>query len=123
MRVSLILAHEVLPPFFSAMCTLESLRKLHSENLGDAMTTNSTWQELYRAALLELRPDELRPRIDAAEGAIQKRLSELRQNDSNFEEEARALDDALRGLRVLVSTECQPLRSSLSVLAQSEVRS
>jgi hypothetical protein len=82
---------------------------------------NSTWQELYRAALIELRPEELRARIDAAEIAIQQRASKLRQNDSNPEEEARALDDALRGLRVLVSTECRPPRPTPSVLAQGEV--
>ncbi len=83
----------------------------------------STWQELYRAALLELHPDELRPRIDAAERAIQRRISDLRQNDCNSAEELRALDDALRGLRVLISTECKPPQSTPSVLAQGEVRS
>jgi|HubBroStandDraft_5_1064220.scaffolds.fasta_scaffold06109_3 hypothetical protein len=87
------------------------------------MTTNSTWQELYRTALLELRPEELRPRIDAAERAIQHRISELRRNDSDSAEEARALDDALRGLRILVSTECKSPQSTSSVLAQREVTS
>jgi len=87
------------------------------------MTTNSTWQELYRAALLELRPEELRPQIDAAEKAIQQRLSELRPSDSSFEEESRALDDALRGLRVLASTECKPPQTTASVFAQGQVTS
>jgi hypothetical protein len=85
------------------------------------MNTNSNWQELYRAALLELRLEKLRPRIDAAERAIQRRISELRQNDSESAEESRALDDALRGLRILVSTECQPPQSAPSVLAPGEV--
>jgi hypothetical protein len=32
------------------------------------MTTQVGWRELYQAALLELRPEELRTRIDDAEG-------------------------------------------------------
>ncbi len=51
-----------------------------------AMTMNVGWQELYQAALLELRPDELRRRIDEAEKAIQQRIVELSRNDSSSEE-------------------------------------
>ncbi len=72
------------------------------------MTTKYVWQELYRAALLEVRPEELRPRIDAAEAAIQERILELRQSDSSCEDERHALADALCGLRTLVKTECAP---------------
>jgi hypothetical protein len=57
--------------------------------------------------MFELRPDELRRRIDDAEKAIQQRIVELTQNDSSSEEERRAIEDALRGLRVLASTECK----------------
>jgi hypothetical protein len=67
---------------------------------------NREWQELYQAALLELRPEELRQRIEKAEGAIQKRLTELSRDDSDSAQESQALDDALRGLRVLRTTEC-----------------
>jgi hypothetical protein len=87
------------------------------------MTTNVGWRELYQAAMLELRPEELRLRIDNAERAIQQRIEELRQDGSNSKEELRALDDALRGLRVLASTECKVPESSLSGLAKSEVTS
>jgi hypothetical protein len=87
------------------------------------MTTNIGWQELYRAAMLELRPEQLRLRIDDAEKAIQQRIAELRQGDSSSAEELRALDDALRGLRVLASTECKSTQSILSGLASSEVTS
>jgi hypothetical protein len=66
------------------------------------------WQELYQAAMLELRPDELRRRIDDAEKAIHQRIVELTQNDASSEGERRAIDDALRGLRALASTECKP---------------
>ena len=87
------------------------------------MTLGVSWQELYRAALLELRPEELRRRIDDAEKAIQQRIAELKQNDSDSWEESCALDDALRGLRVLAGMECKPPRSIFSGLTQSEVKS
>ncbi len=70
------------------------------------MTTTSSWRELYQAALLELRPKELRPRIDAAVAGIQQRVEHLRLSDSNSAGELRDLDDALRGLRLLERTEC-----------------
>jgi hypothetical protein len=85
-----------------------------------AMNMNAGWQELYRAAMLELRPDELRRRIDDAEKAIQQRILELTQNDSSSEEERRAIEDALRGLRDLASTECKPPLSANLGLAQNK---
>jgi hypothetical protein len=84
------------------------------------MTTNLDWRELYHAAMLELRPEELLQRIDDAEKAIQGRIAELRQDDSDSREESRALDDALRGLRVLASMECKSSRSTLSGIGQVE---
>jgi hypothetical protein len=86
------------------------------------MTMDVGWQELYHAALLELRPDELRRRIDEAEKAIQQRIVELSRNDSSSEER-RAIDDALRGLRALASTECKPPVSAHSGLAQNKATS
>ncbi|HKB99660.1 MAG TPA: hypothetical protein VKD23_12830 [Terriglobales bacterium] len=71
------------------------------------MSMDIEWQDLYRAALLELRPDELRRRIDDAEKAIQQRIVELGRDESSSDEERRAIDDALRGLRVLASLECK----------------
>ena len=87
------------------------------------MTMNGTWQEQYQAALLELRPEELPQRIDNAQKAIQQRIAELRRNDSGFGEESQALDDALRGLRVLASTECKPPSSTGPGLAKHEATS
>ena len=72
------------------------------------MNMNVGWPELYQAAMLELRPEELPRRIDAAEKAIQQRIVELSRNDSSSEEERQAIEDALRGLRALASTECKP---------------
>jgi len=69
------------------------------------------WRELYRTALLELRPEDLRWRVAEAEKAIQQRIVELRQDDSSAGEERRALDDALRSLRVLITNECGPPHS------------
>ena len=71
------------------------------------MTIDESWRGLYRAALMELRPEELRRQIAVAEHAVQQRIAELRRGDSSFEEERRELDDALRGLRFLASTECK----------------
>ncbi len=68
---------------------------------------NSSWHEFYKAALLEVQPDQLRRRIEAAEKSIHQRSEELRQAGSHFGEEQAAMADALRGLRVLAENECQ----------------
>jgi hypothetical protein len=83
----------------------------------------ATWQALYQAALLELSPENLRVRIDEAEKAIQQRILELRADDSGSREEARSLDDALRGLRVLAVTEFKSVRAAGPCVAQSETTS
>jgi hypothetical protein len=87
------------------------------------MTLNIAWQDLYQAALLELRPEELRLRIEVAERAIQQRIAELRRDDSSSSDESQALDDALEGLRVLASTECEPVSSTVSGLIKREMAS
>lgn len=87
------------------------------------MDTNIGWRELYQAAMLELRPEELQQRIDEAERAILQRFAELRLDDSGSAEESRALDDALRGLRVLASTECKVPQSTVPGVASTEVSS
>jgi len=66
------------------------------------------WQELYKAALVELRPEELRLRIETAEGVMQRRLHELEQIGAGQSEELQALSDALRSLRTLARSECKP---------------
>ena len=64
------------------------------------------WADLYRAGLLEVDRSKLPDRIEAAEQAIQGRLSELDpltpKND-----ERQALLDALRNLKVLRRYYCQ----------------
>jgi glutathionyl-hydroquinone reductase len=86
------------------------------------VTMNVAWLELYQAALLELRPEELRQRIDAAEEAIHLRIAELGGHASSAKE-LHELGDALRRLRLLARTECKPLHSTLSGVDGSEVAS
>lgn len=56
------------------------------------------WQELYKAAILELDPMQLQDRVKAAESAINARAS-LGVQISRAEQ--RAMDDALSALRML----------------------
>jgi hypothetical protein len=77
------------------------------ENWGDIVNSQFQWQQLYRAALLEVRTEDLDERIAAAEKAIQQRIAELRRDDSSPGEEYHALDDALRMLRAVAVTECK----------------
>jgi len=77
------------------------------------VTTNFGWQEKYTEALLELKREELPGRIEAAEKAICQRLEELKHAAAaSVEDELWAINDALRGLRVLAKTECPPQRSA-----------
>jgi hypothetical protein len=56
------------------------------------------WQELYKAAILELDPMQLQDRVKAAESAITARAS-LGVQISRYERSA--MDDALSALRML----------------------
>jgi FKBP-type peptidyl-prolyl cis-trans isomerase (trigger factor) len=81
---------------------------LHFEmQVEGGITMDLSWQELYRAALLEVQPEQLRQRIDAAEKAIFERSEELRQAGNQGNKEQAAMADALRALRVLAQSECQ----------------
>jgi len=85
--------------------------------------TNVLWEERYREALLELSPEELPRRMDVAEKAIQQRIEELERAGVGSSRERQAIEDALRGLRVLAKTERQTLRPIDSGLAGSKVAS
>jgi hypothetical protein len=58
------------------------------------------WQGEYLAALLEFDPKLLGERLQAAEGAIFKRLQAMSQSTEN-RTERHAIEDALAALRVL----------------------
>jgi hypothetical protein len=66
---------------------------------------NPPWQQLYQAALLEIRPEQFGQRITAAEKAMELRLEALRQSEPGFGAEREAIVDALRRLRVLADSE------------------
>jgi hypothetical protein len=72
------------------------------------VTLNFGWQKEYTEALLELNRKELPWRIEAAEKIIYQRLEELKNAGAASTEELWAINDALRGLRVLAKTECPP---------------
>jgi hypothetical protein len=58
------------------------------------------WQTDYQAALLELDPEKLPQRVEAAETKIFKRLQDLACSSNNLAER-QAIEDALASLRVL----------------------
>ena len=59
-----------------------------------------TWQEPYRAAVIEINPRFLKQKIEAAEQAAKLRLQEL-ENSADGREERIALTDALTALKIL----------------------
>ena len=61
----------------------------------------TTWRDLYRAAILELNPSLLKARLKAAEDAIGARASDARAP----REERKELDDALSTLHRLKKIE------------------
>jgi hypothetical protein len=58
------------------------------------------WFELYASAVLELEPDRLIERVEAAEAAIHGRLRDL-QYDSDHHKERQHMEDAQRTLSFL----------------------
>jgi hypothetical protein len=61
------------------------------------------WIEPYRAAVLEMNPNKVAARIAAAESAIKARIVAVKSAGNN--QELRALQDALRVLRLLEKQE------------------
>ena len=61
----------------------------------------TTWRDLYRAAILELNPSLLKARLKAAEDAIDARASDARAP----REERKEMDDALSTLHRLKKIE------------------
>lgn len=70
------------------------------------MTETIQWQELYRAAMLELDPIKLRQRIEDANEAIQNYREEIKSsNPTGRAEERQQMADALDNLRALLKVE------------------
>ena len=65
------------------------------------MTTNYSWHDFYKAALLETDWTKVEERIQTAESEIQKRYGVLSQDHGGTPEEREALANAMNGLKVL----------------------
>ena len=61
------------------------------------------WQEPYRAAIIEINPKLLRPKIVAAEQAAKLRLKQL-ETSTDHHRELLALTDALTALKIFAET-------------------
>ena len=73
------------------------------------MVQDAHWQDLYKAAMLELNPMELRVKIAVALEAMRLRDEELRQSPQPGSlEEGRAIADAAHNLAVLKKVELRP---------------
>lgn len=76
--------------------------KQEGENMGEKVR----WQDLYAAAMLELDPVKLRPRIEDAHAAIQRYREEMNSSNSGGSmEERQQMADALDNLRALLKLE------------------
>ena len=62
-----------------------------------------SWQEPYRAAVIETNPKLLKQKIAGAEQAAMLRLKQL-QNSADHHHELIALTDALTALKILAET-------------------
>ena len=79
------------------------------------MNQKTAWQELYRAAMLELDASILEKRIEAAITAILVRRQELENGDSGFVNERQSTADALQNLRTLAKVESRvPIKPAVS---------
>jgi hypothetical protein len=69
----------------------------------DVVLKYPTWQEPYRAAVIETNPELLKLKIAGAEQAVILRLKQL-QNSADHHHELIALTDALTALKILAET-------------------
>ena len=69
----------------------------------DVVLKYPTWQEPYRAAVIETNPKLLKHKISGAQQAAILRLKQL-ENSSDHHAELRALTDALTALKILAET-------------------
>ena len=69
------------------------------------METNHTWEQLYKAAVLETDNGKLPQLIDQARTAINARVKELSM-DGNNPSELQALEQALQSLKVVHQERC-----------------
>jgi hypothetical protein len=65
------------------------------------MTTQASWHEAYKSAVLETDWTKTEQKIQDAEDGIGARLHEFSRNHSGTPEENRAIEDTLNGLDLL----------------------
>jgi hypothetical protein len=65
------------------------------------MTTQASWHEVYKSAVLETDWTKIERKIQAAEDGIGARLHEFSMNHGGTPEENRAIEDTLNGLELL----------------------
>ena len=68
--------------------------------MSDIVLKYPSWQEPYRAAVIETNPELFKQKIAVAEQAVKLRLEEL-ENSADHRDERTALTDALTTLRIL----------------------
>ena len=68
---------------------------------GGKIDAKYSWQELYKAALLETDWSKIEQKIQEADNGMRARLHEFSMNHGGTPEENRAIEDALHGLNIL----------------------
>lgn len=68
---------------------------------GINMRAEYVWEEVYKAAMVEIDDGKLPHRIQAAKAAIDNRLHDLQMDHGGTPEERQAISDALAGLIIL----------------------
>ena len=66
-----------------------------------AMRPSYDWERLYTAAILETDRSKLKPRIDAAQAAIESRLREMNSDHGGVGDERLEIQNALASLETL----------------------
>jgi hypothetical protein len=65
------------------------------------MSAEYVWEDLYKAAMVEIDDAKLPNRIQTAKAAIDNRLHDLQMDHGGTPEERQAICDALAGLSIL----------------------
>jgi hypothetical protein len=70
-------------------------------------STQTKWKQAFQDAVFELDPTRLQPKLDAAQKAIEHRLSQVLSGGGNSPRELMELEDAKRTIRYLAKHELQ----------------
>jgi hypothetical protein len=84
---------------FDATPTLHLFERIRLRGIN--MRAEYVWEEVYKAAMVEIDDGKLPNRIRAAKAAIDNRLHDLQMDHVGAPEERQAISDALAGLIIL----------------------